>query len=175
MNYLRDWAGIISVVLLFAGLLGDVSQSSPRTIALLGFAVLAYSLNWYNFALVADKFGGLSIRRGLTVSVIGVVGTLSGVANVGLSVPIGWVLLGLAMLGVAWGILKALLLPDGFAWLSGIAGLATILVGITGDTSNVGTGAIYILLFWTISMSILFIGWGHLNIDPKDEGTEVHN
>ena len=161
------------MVLLIIGLLGDLSDNSALTILILVTAVLAYSLCWYNFALVADEFKGLPIRRGLAVSTIGIVGTVSAVANIGVLGPVGWVFLGLAMLGVAWGILRARLLPDGFAWLSGIAGIATILVGITGDTSDIGTGAMYILLGWTVSMSILFIGWGHLDDDEEEVGSQT--
>ncbi len=161
------------MVLLIVGLLNDVSQISPTTVVILVFGVLAYTLCWYNFALVADEFRGLPLRYGLTISTIGVVATLSAVANVGVSGPAGWVFLGLAMLGVAWGIKRARLLPDGFAWLSGIAGITTILTGITGDTSDVGTGAIYVLLVWVVSISILFIGWGHLDHDKNDDENRI--
>ena len=163
MRLLRDWSGIIFVVLLIVGLLVDATDISPLVVVILGFAVLAYSLCWYNFALVADEFKGLPLRAGLTISVIGIAATLLSVTNVGEFGPAGRVLLGLAMLGVAWGILRAKLLPDGFAWLSGIAGIATLFLGVTGDTSVISTGAAYILLGWSVSTSILFIGWGHLD------------
>ena len=173
MRLLRDWSGIIFVVLLIIGLLGDLSDISALTIFILVTAVLAYSLCWYNFALVANEFKGLPMRRGLAISAIGIVATFSAVVNAGVSGPAGWFVLGLAMLGVAWGILRAPLLPNGFAWLSGIAGIATILVGITGDTSDVGTGAMFILLGWTVSMSTLFIGFGHLDDDEEKVGSQT--
>ena len=173
MRLLRDWSGIIFVVLLITGLLRDLSEISALTIVILGSAGLAYALCWYNFALVANEFKGLPIWRGLTVSTIGISATVSAVVNVGVSGPAGWFFLGLAMLGVGWGILKARLLPDGFAWLSGIAGIATILVGFTGDTSDVGTGVTYILLGWAISMSIMFIAWGHLDDDEQESDSQA--
>jgi hypothetical protein len=163
LRLLRDWSGIVSVVLLITGLLQDIADISPVTILILGTSALAYVAFWYNFARVAQDFKGLPLRQGLTISVIGVIATFSAIANFGISGMFSWVFLGLAMLGVAWGVLKAPLLPNGFAWLSGIAGITTITVGVTGDTSDIGTGAMFILMGWVFSTSILYIVWGHFN------------
>ncbi|MBT3994434.1 MAG: hypothetical protein HOJ22_04285 [Chloroflexi bacterium] len=160
MRIIGSWSGTVCVVLLFAGLLYDSSEIAALPKLLLGLAAVAYGICWYNFASVVDKFKGLSLRQGLVVSTVGVVSTALAVANVGVFGPVGWFVLGVAMLGVAFGILKARLLPDGFAWLSGILGIITSAAGVTGDTSDIGTGAVYVLLVWIISMSILFIGWG---------------
>jgi hypothetical protein len=163
LQIVRNWSGIASVVLLFAGFLYDAPEDSILTVLLFGLATLAYALCWYNFALVLDKFSALPLRRGLMISAVGVASTAAALTNVGVLGPIGWVVLGLAMAGVAWGIFKERLLPDGFAWISGIAGIATLIAGVTGDTSDVGTGAVYILLVWVISMSIMFVVWGRLD------------
>jgi len=167
LRLLRDWSGIVSVVLLITGLLRDLTDISPLTILILATSVLAYATCWYNFARVANDFKGLPIRQGLVVSAIGVIATFSALANVGVSGMIGWIFLGLAMLGVAWGVLKAPLLPTGFALLSGFTGITTILVGVTGDTTDIGTGAMFILMFWVISMSVMYIVWGHFNEEDE--------
>jgi hypothetical protein len=163
VQLVRNWSGIASVVLLFAGFMYRVTETSVLAILLLGLAALAYAVCWYNFALVFEKFGGLPLWPGRVISIVGFASTAAALTNVGVLGPIGWVTLGLAMVGVAWGILKARLLPDGFAWFSGIAGVATLISGVTGVTSDVGAGAVYILLVWVISMSILFIVWGRLD------------
>ena len=168
MRHLRSWSGIVSVILLFTGLLIDSSNDSFAAIALLVVAALFYVLFFYNFALTLEKFQGLTNRLGLAASAIGVVGTFLAVASFGVSGPIGWLLLGIAMLGIAWGVLRARLLPDGFAWLSGLIGIITIASGVTGDTSDIGTGAAYVVLTWVISMSIMFIVWGHIGDDDQN-------
>jgi hypothetical protein len=167
MRLIRDWSGIAFVPLLVVGLLQDDSEFSVLGVTLLALAVGAYSLCWYNFAVVADDFEALPIRQGLAISAIGVVSTALAIANFGVSGPVGWVFLGLAMVGVGYALSKAQLMPNGFALLSALAGVATIVVGVTGDTTDVGAGAMFIVLGWTISMSILFIVWGHLDEDEE--------
>lgn len=136
---------------------------------LLGLAAVAYAMFWYNFALVADRYRGLQSRLGFTVSVVGLLSTAAPFAKIDALSLLGWVGLGVAMIIVAFAILKARLLPDGFAWLSAILGFVTIIAGITGDTSDIGTGSVYVLLVWVISISALFIGWG----SAEDDGMDV--
>lgn len=164
-----DWSGIIAVILLVIGLLQDLADPSALTIVILSGAALTYFLCWYNFETVVRNFKGLSPKPAFAISAVGLVGTFAALASVGVSVTAGLLFLGLAMIGVAWGILKSRLLPDGFAWLSGITGMTTILLGVTGDTSNVGTASMYFVLFWAVSMSIMFIGWGHLPDNVQED------
>jgi hypothetical protein len=83
---------------------------------------------------------------------------------------IGWFLLGLAMLVVARVILRHHLLPNGFGWIAGFFGAATIIVGIFSDTENDGTGPIFVVFGWALAMSVLYIGWGH----PEERETALN-
>ena len=158
------------MVLLVVGLLGDPAEISVISAVLLGASVLAYGLCMYNFALIADELEGLRMRWGLSVAAISVVALLFAAANLGFSGPVSLAVLGLSMLAVAWAVLRAPLLPNGFAWISGLAGVATITAGVTGNTDNIGTGSVFIVLGWAVSMSIMYIGWGHV-ADRESEST----
>lgn len=169
IRLLRDWSGIIFVASLIIGLLGESSEYSPRTLVFLGIAALTYVLCWQNFARLADASNGLSYRWGLAIAAVGIAAPFLAVVESSIVGRTGWVLLGLAMLVVARAILKGASLPDGFGWISGIFGIVMILVGVTRDGSNISAGPLFTTIGWTITMSALYIGWGHFEDHKPDQ------
>ena len=167
---LRDWSGIIFVVALIIGLLGEPAELSPRTVIFLGIAVLAYVLLWHNFARLAAVAGSLSYRRGLPVAAVGIAAPFLAAVDYSIAGRVGWVLLGLAMLAVARTILRGPPLPDGFAWLSGFFGIAMVVVVATRGENNISAGPVFVVIGWSISMSVMYILWGH----PEDHNTGRH-